>query len=450
VAIYHCTTKPIARSAGRSAVAAAAYRSGSELVDERTGLVHDYTRKGGVVSAELVMPDGGTADRSQLWNAAELAEKRKDSRVAREWIVALPAELNAEQRKELAHAFAGELASRYGVAVDVAIHRPDQEGDQRNHHAHLLTTTRKVSRGANGIELGAKTALELGDKDRKKAGIEGRSAHDIEQLRERWAGLANHALERAGVAERIDHRSLEAQGIDRAPTTHLGPVASEMERRGRASDRGDVNRGIKAENAERARLGAELVDLQAERRKRARGFEIPKAPTAADLPGLEAIWKAERDKLFRPIQAKAQRIQARAERMKAAQARKLQAHEQGKPAELGKLRAMIPGAKEAHAAKLRGWDALRKSLHDRWYALVDKAKGWAEFAREGLDMYPSGGEKLAESRLKAAQPDLHTALEKTRKADQEQRRQKAQEQRLEREKKREQAKALGLNKGMQR
>ena len=434
MAIYHCTTKPIARSAGRSAVAAAAYRSGSELIDERTGLVHDYTRKGGVVSAELVMPDGGTADRSQLWNAAELAENRKDSRVAREWIVALPDELDGEQRKALAHAFAGELVSRYGVAVDVAIHRPDQEGDQRNHHAHLLTTTRQVSRGANGIELGAKTALELGDKDRKKAGIEGRSAHDIEQLRERWADLANHALERAGHEARIDHRSLKAQGIDRAPTTHLGPVASEMERRGRASDRGDVNRGIKAENAERARLGAELIDLQAERQKRARGFDIPKEPTAADRPALEATWKAERDKLFRPIQEKGQRIQARAERMRDAQARKLREHEQGKPGELG-VKALLPGAKAAHAAKLQGWEALRKNLHARWHALMDKAKGWAEFAREGLDMYPSGGQKLAESRLVKAQPDLHEALKKAREADKEQRRQKALEQALERKQK---------------
>lgn len=268
MAIYHCTTKPIARSAGRSAVAAAAYRSGSELVDQRTGLVHDYTRKAGVLSAEIVMPDGGTADRSELWNAAEAAEKRKDSRTAREWIVALPSELDDKSRAELARAFAGELAQRYGVAVDVAIHRPDQEGDQRNHHAHLLTTTRQVSRGADGIELGAKAAIELGDKDRAKAGIEGRSSHDIEQLRERWANLANDALERAGRAERIDHRSLAAQGIDREATTHLGPVATDMERRGRASDRGDGNRQVAANNAQREQIKAQVIDLAAERERR--------------------------------------------------------------------------------------------------------------------------------------------------------------------------------------
>lgn len=268
MAIYHCTTKPIARSAGRSSVAAAAYRSGSELVDQRTGVIHDYTRRAGVVSAEIIMPDGGTADRSQLWNAAEAAEKRKDSRTAREWIVALPAELDEASRRELAHDFAQELADRYGVAVDVAIHRPDQEGDQRNYHAHLLTTTRQVSRGENGIELGRKTDLELGDKDRAKAGIEGRSAHDIEQLRERWADLANRALEREGRGERIDHRSLAAQGIDREATTHLGPVATDMERRGKASDRGDGNRQVAANNADREQLSAQIIDLEAERTRR--------------------------------------------------------------------------------------------------------------------------------------------------------------------------------------
>lgn len=440
MAIYHCTTKPIARSAGRSAVAAAAYRSGSELIDERTGQVHDYTRKAGVADTVMVMPEGSPAmTRSELWNAAEVAEKRKDSRTAREWIVALPAELDTEQRKALVTTFAKGLAGRYGVAVDVAIHQPGAEGDQRNHHAHVLCTTRKV--GPQG--LGEKATLELSDKARRERGM-GPAADEVKAVREFWAGIANRALERAGVAERIDHRSLEAQGIDRAPTTHLGPVASEMERRGRASDRGDVNRAIKADNAERARLGAELIDLQAERRKRARGFDIPKAPAAADRPALEAIWTAERDKLFRPIQAKALRIQARAERMRDTQARKLRTHEQSKPpAELGVLRALVPGAKAAHAAKLQGWEAVRKGLQRRWHALMEKAKGWAEFAREGLDLYPSGGQKLAETRLKEAQPDLHAALEKSREADRELQKQKIQEQALERQKQRERSRGMG-------
>jgi len=269
LAIYHASTKPVARSAGRSAVAAAAYRAGCELTDDRSGLTHDYRRKGGIESAEVILADGGTADRAALWNAAEAAEKRRDSRTAREWVVALPAELGPDERRALARSFALELASRYGVAADVAIHAPDREGDNRNHHAHILTTTRQVSRDASGaLVLGSKTAIELGDRDRKKAGIEGRSAHDIGLLRERWAVLANSALERAGHAQRIDHRSLAAQGIDREPTQHLGPVASQMERRGRQSDRGDGNRQAAANSAQRAQLAAQLADLGVMRKRR--------------------------------------------------------------------------------------------------------------------------------------------------------------------------------------
>jgi ATP-dependent exoDNAse (exonuclease V) alpha subunit len=149
VAIYHCSTKPIARSSGRSAVAAAAYRSGDCLVDERQGLEHDYTRRSGVLHTELVLPEGaGEWSRAELWNAAEKTEKRKDARTAREWEVALPDELGEAERRELAVRFAGGLAKKYGCAVDVALHAPDREGDHRNWHAHLLATTRKVTAGA--------------------------------------------------------------------------------------------------------------------------------------------------------------------------------------------------------------------------------------------------------------------------------------------------------------
>ena len=268
MAIYHCTTKPIARSAGRSAVAAAAYRAGEELVDQRTGLVHDYTKKGGVVSAEIIAPDGSSADRSTLWNAAESAEKRKDSRTAREWLVALPAELDAGQRRELAVSFGTQLASRYGVAVDVALHEPDREGDNRNHHAHILTTTRQVSRGAAGeLVMGDKASIELSDKKRRELGL-GSAADEVKAIRQLWEQAANRALERAGSGERIDGRSLKDQGLDREATTHLGPVASEMERRGRISDRGDGNRQAQANNTARASLSAQVIDLGVERKRR--------------------------------------------------------------------------------------------------------------------------------------------------------------------------------------
>lgn len=241
MAIYHLSVKPISRSAGRSATAAAAYRSGCEIVDQRTGEVHDYTRKGGVVSADLVLPSGApewATDRAALWNAAELAEKRKDACVAREYEVALPAELDADQRRELALEFARELAGTEGCAVDVCIHEPGHGGDTRNHHAHILRTTRKVE--ANGF--GAKLDTEQAGRKRKD---------DIEAVRERWSVLTNEHLERAGHVARVDHRTLEAQGIEREPTSHLGPTATAIERKGRVSQKRQT---IAAEVVEREKL----------------------------------------------------------------------------------------------------------------------------------------------------------------------------------------------------
>lgn len=214
------SAKAVSRSSGRSATGSAAYRSGEKITDKRTGEIHDYTRKGGVEDAELVLPDGSTwtPDRGELWNAAELAEKRKDACVAREFEVALPAELSPAERKRLAVDFARELANDRGCAVDVAIHAPGRGGDSRNHHAHILCTTRKV----DGQGLGAKLDTEKAGRNRKA---------DLEAVRERWADLVNERLRENGIDARIDHRSLKDQGIDREPTKHLGPSATGFERR---------------------------------------------------------------------------------------------------------------------------------------------------------------------------------------------------------------------------
>ena len=222
MAIYHLSVKAVSRSAGRSSTAAAAYRAGCEITDRRTGEIHDYTRKGGVVSADIVLPDGAPMwanNRAELWNAAEAAERRKDACVAREFEVALPSELSPAERRRLAVDFAKEMANAEGCAVDVAIHVPGKEGDSRNHHAHILRTTRKV--GPDGLT----------DKlDTEKAGRK-RSA-DLDAVRTRWAELTNERLRENGIEARVDHRSLEAQGIDRTPTSHLGPAVSEMVRHG--------------------------------------------------------------------------------------------------------------------------------------------------------------------------------------------------------------------------
>ena len=222
MAIYHLSVKAVSRSAGRSATAAAAYRAGCEIADQRTGEVHDYTRKGGVESTDIVLPDGApewATDRAALWNAAEAAERRKDACVAREFEVALPDELSPAERRRLAVDFAKEMANREGCAVDVAIHAPGKEGDSRNHHAHILRTTRKV--GLDGLT----------DKlDTEKAG-RNRTA-DLDAVRTRWAELTNERLRENGIEARVDHRSLKDQGIDREPTSHMGPAVAAMERRG--------------------------------------------------------------------------------------------------------------------------------------------------------------------------------------------------------------------------
>ena len=182
MAIYHCSTKMISRGTGRSAVAAAAYRAGEKLINNRTGLTHDFTRKNGVVHSEIISNFNIEIDRNQLWNLAEQCENRKDSRTAREWVIALPDELNADQRKQLAKDFAISLANRYGVIADLAIHEPSKGGNDKNHHAHIMLTTRKAELDPeNNLILTAKTNIELSNKKRKSLGL-GTSQNEIKEI----------------------------------------------------------------------------------------------------------------------------------------------------------------------------------------------------------------------------------------------------------------------------
>lgn len=227
MAIYHLSAKIISRKAGRSATAAAAYRAGVEITDERTGEIHDYRRKAGVEHAEIVIPSASDWEptRAELWNAAELKNKRADAQVAREFVVALPDELSTADRQRLAVDFAREIADRYSVAADVAIHAPSRDGDDRNHHAHILTTTNRVE----GHKLGNK-ARELDLVAHNMGGKIGQ-ANEIDRLRARWAELTNERLRDAGHEARIDHRSHAERGIEAEPTQHLGPTATAIERR---------------------------------------------------------------------------------------------------------------------------------------------------------------------------------------------------------------------------
>ena len=236
MAVYYLNLKTFGRSDGSSAPSAAAYRAGERIKDERTGRIYDHSDRQDVLHKEIVLPSrfadadmGWATNRASLWNTAEGAEKRKNARVAREYLVALPAELTPEQRLGLARGFSQELSDRYRFAVDLTIHAPrDFPGsDPRNFHAHLLATTREVS--ING--LAAKTVLEYSDSNRRALGLDP-VIHELLHVRERWATVTNEALRDAQLATRIDHRSLEAQGIDREPRPQIPRAAFEIERHG--------------------------------------------------------------------------------------------------------------------------------------------------------------------------------------------------------------------------
>lgn len=385
MAVYHFSAKTVSRSAGRSSTAAAAYRAAERIVDERTGEIHDYTRKGGVVDSQVILPGGGTMARAELWNAVEAKHKRGDATVAREFVVALPAELEGDQRQDLARRYARELADRYGVAVDVNVHAPGKEGDQRNHHAHILMSACYVS--AQG-ELGKK-AVELDPIHCQRHGL----ANVVEVERERWEQLANQALEKAGQEARIDHRSLEAQGItDRMPGVHLGPTATAIERSGRESDIG-----------RRAREQADqfMADMQAQvALQRAAERDVAELETALAT----ARWQATpvEDRLKVAKEAHQQLLQERSALWK----RQEQADEAAKRArpmaEVQKAVQALPAVvKRAKAAReevaqlrqaeqqLHWWSWLQRrrlakelpAAIERADNLVAKAKGLDELAR---------------------------------------------------------------------
>lgn len=258
LAIYHCSMKPIARSGGRSAVASAAYRAAEKLTNERDGLTHDFRAKQGVAHAEIVLPEGVDAewarDRSALWNAAEKAENRKDARVAREFEVALPHELSSQQRIDLTREFAQELANRHGAAVDFAVHQPHSASDVRNHHAHIMLTTRQVT----GEGLTDKTYIERENKWLLSNDLP-TSQMQLRDIRQSFEQMTNAHLARAGLDIRIDHRSHAERGLEITPTEHAGVHATQMERRGLDVSRSRLDEDVARHNADLIREKPEQV-----------------------------------------------------------------------------------------------------------------------------------------------------------------------------------------------
>ena len=320
MALYSASVKPVSRSSGRSATAAAAYRNAERIIDERTGDIHDYTRRSGVDHVESFAPVGmAPQSGSELWNKAEAAEVRKNARVAREVLVALPHELDQVQRRELAKSIAQGLADRYGTAGTLAVHHPDREGDNRNHHVHILMTTRRLD-----------VSGQLGEKTRELDDVK-RGPQEVEWIRAMIEGRTNQSLERAGLEARVDRRSLieqraaaldagdmdRAADLDRPATIHEGPrvtqIRRESDRKGRAPlgalDRAAANdhtRELVTDRAELGMVSAQIFNFEKARAERAAREQVAK--TAAD--GM-AAFKAR----FQQNQDFNARIDAERERM---------------------------------------------------------------------------------------------------------------------------------------
>lgn len=260
MAIYHCTCKIISRGQGRSAVGAAAYRSGEKLYNEYDGIEHDYTKKGGVVYSEIMLCENAPKeyqDRQTLWNAVEQIEKSSKAQLAREYEVALPVELSREEQIKLVRDFAKENFVDNGMCVDFSIH----DKEDGNPHAHIMLTTRLIEQDNSwGVKQKKEYILDKnGQKqyDKKKQTYKCKtvkttnwdSKEFLQRSRESWAEKINQELEKKSLPQRIDHRSLKEQGVDRVPTIHEGG-ARKLEKRGIKTDRGKINREIKTANGQ--------------------------------------------------------------------------------------------------------------------------------------------------------------------------------------------------------
>ncbi|WP_281702944.1 MobQ family relaxase [Cryptobacterium curtum] len=258
MAIYHLCIKIISRSKGKSAVAASAYRSGETIKNEYDGIVHDFTRKGGITHTEILLPQNAPqefSDRGTLWNSVERIEKSKNSQLAREIEIALPKELDKEKQINLVREYVKENFVKVGMCADIALH----DKNDGNPHAHILLTMRPLNEdktwGAKSKKEyildknGEKVKLKNGNyKTRKIDTVDWNEQDKAEEWRKAWADITNKYLEENSIHDKVDHRSYQRQGIEQIPTIHLGVSASQMEKKGIATDRGNINREIKHQN----------------------------------------------------------------------------------------------------------------------------------------------------------------------------------------------------------
>ena len=275
MALYHFHVEQIKRSAGQSAIAAAAYRAGERLYSEYYGETNDFTRKGGVLHTEVMLPPNAPpeyADRQTLWNAVEKAEKNKKAQLAYSFDIALQNELTMDENIALARRFVQEHFVSKGMIADFAVHEPDKENGIPNPHFHVMTTMRPLNPdGTWGNKQRREYALdENGERIRDEKGeyvfnavhtTNWREPETLERWRDAWCRMVNTEFERKGITARIDHRSYEAQGIEQIPTVHEGPLVQKMEKRGIRTQKGDLNRWIRATNRLIASLKKKLKSL---------------------------------------------------------------------------------------------------------------------------------------------------------------------------------------------
>ncbi len=258
MAIYHCTIKIISRGKGMSAIGASAYRSGEILKNEYDGVTHDFTRKRGIAHTEILLPPHAPpdfADRSTLWNSVEKIEKAKNSQLAREIEVALPVELDREKQIQLVREYVQDNFVSAGMCADIAFH----DKKNGNPHAHIMLTMRPLEQSG---EWGAKSKKEyILDKNGQRIKLKNGSfktrkvdltdwndKDKAEVWRQAWADVTNRYLAEQNIPQRIDHRSYERQGIEQIPTVHMGVAATQMERKGIVTEKGEKNRLIREQN----------------------------------------------------------------------------------------------------------------------------------------------------------------------------------------------------------
>jgi hypothetical protein len=329
MAIFHYSIKVIGRTQGRSAVAAAAYRGGEKIQNERDGIVHDYTKKKEVAYKQIMAPSHAPEwvyDRSRLWNEVEKVEKRKDAQLAKEIEVALPRELNRQQQVELLKDYIHENFVAKGMIADVCLH---DKGDG-NPHAHIMLTTRDITPegfGKKNRSWNPEFAKEKHENQAERRSYlelnQGfvKSAEQCVDWRASWSEFANRALKAAGYQERIDHRSYEEQGVDLVPTIHEGAQSRQMEKRGIRTDRGGLNREIRERNATVIALEQYKAEKQA--------IEQKLAVSRMSTSGIEnerALLVSEKSRVTKQAQAVKTALATHKQNGQSADIRKLQRH----------------------------------------------------------------------------------------------------------------------------